>query len=94
MQAEGLNNSMAGFSDMSGLKDNLDMIREMLYDNDPIFVGITLTVSFLHTIFEFMALKNDIQYWRNLDQYTGLSVKSLYTSFVTEIIITLWLFDT
>lgn len=60
MQADGLNNTMAGFTDVSGLKDNLDMIKEMLYDNDPIFVGITLTVSFLHTIFEFLALKNGI----------------------------------
>ena len=58
MQADGLNNTMSGFTDVSALKDNLDMIKEMLYDNDPIFVGITLIVSFLHTIFEFLAFKN------------------------------------
>ena len=73
---------MAAFTDISGLKDNLDMIKEMLYDNDPIFVGITITVSFLHTIFEFLALKNgNFIKWFNryiiLEKF-GLVYRALY----------------
>lgn len=42
------------------LKDSIDVLREILFDNDPVLVGITMLVSTLHSIFEILAIKNGI----------------------------------
>ncbi|KAM9973895.1 hypothetical protein ACTFIW_007557 [Dictyostelium discoideum] len=42
-----------------------DEFKRMLTDNDPWILGLTLIVSVLHTVFEFLAFKNDIQFWKN-----------------------------
>lgn len=39
---------------------DMDQVKEMIYDNNPIYVGITMVVSVLHSVFEFLAVKNDI----------------------------------
>ena len=40
------------------MKEQIDELREIIFDNDPILVGITFLVSSLHSVFEFMAVKN------------------------------------
>ena len=50
----------------------------MFIEADPILLGITMVVSLLHTVFEVLAFKNDINFWKNKDSMEGISVKSLY----------------
>uniref|UniRef100_A0A915IZU1 Uncharacterized protein n=1 Tax=Romanomermis culicivorax TaxID=13658 RepID=A0A915IZU1_ROMCU len=54
---------------------------------------LTIVVSILHTIFEFLAFKNDIQFWRNKKSLEGLSVKSVVFNLVTSIIVLLYILD-
>lgn len=35
-----------------------DMIKEMLVENNPYYLAITFAVSILHSLFEFLAMKN------------------------------------
>lgn len=37
---------------------NMDEMKEMVLDANPILFGITIVVSLLHSLFEFLALKN------------------------------------
>jgi hypothetical protein len=46
-------------------------------ETDPILFIVTMIVSTLHSIFEFLAVKNDIQFWRNVESHKGLSLRSL-----------------
>lgn len=39
----------------------IDDIKYMLRDTNPILVGITIVVSLLHSLFDFLAFKNDVQ---------------------------------
>ena len=50
----------------------------MVLEADPILLGVTMIVSVLHTIFEVLAFKNDINFWQNKDSMEGISVKSIY----------------
>lgn len=50
----------------------------MFLEANPILLGVTMVVSLLHTIFEVLAFKNDIQFWKGKDTIEGISVKSLY----------------
>jgi hypothetical protein len=42
-----------------------DKIKAMFRDTNPILLGVTITVSLLHSIFDFLAFKNDIEFWKN-----------------------------
>jgi len=71
----------------------MDEIKEMVYDNNPYVVMLTFVVTMLHTIFQFLAVKNDIAYWRNLDSHKGISLRAIYSNFVIDLIVLLYLFD-
>lgn len=67
--------------------DDQDSIKQALLETNPILLGVTVAVSLLHTVFEFLAFKNDIQFWRSRKDLSGLSVRSvLFNIFQVRII--------
>ena len=70
-----------------------DMIKEMLLDTNPWLLGLTFVVSLLHSFFDMLAFKNDIQFWRNKKSMVGMSVRTLCTNCGFQTIILLYLFD-
>jgi len=50
----------------------------MYLETDKILLAVTMIVSLLHTVFEFLAFKNDISFWNNKESMEGISVKTLY----------------
>lgn len=73
-------------------KDN-DMVKKMFLESNFYLVCVTMVVSVLHSVFEILAFKNDIQFWNNKNSMEGISVKTLYMNLVCEIIILLYLLD-
>jgi hypothetical protein len=61
--------------------------KRVWLETDPWLLGITCLVSILHTIFEFLAFKSDISFWRGKDSMEGISVKSLYIELGMSIVI-------
>ena len=43
----------------------VEEIRRMLSETSPWLLGVTAAVSLLHSVFDFLAFKNDVQFWRN-----------------------------
>lgn len=72
---------------------DMDEMKRMYLETDPILLSVTMIVSVLHTIFEVLAFKNDISFWKSKDSMEGISVKSLYIQFGCSIVIFLYLFD-
>jgi len=56
-------------------------------------LGVTAVVSVLHMLFDFLAFKNDIQFWRNNKSMVGLSIKKLGTDCFVGVVIFLYLLD-
>ena len=54
---------------------------------------MTAVVSVLHSVFEFLAFKNDIQFWNGKEDVEGLSIKTIYINIMMQAVITLYLFD-
>jgi hypothetical protein len=71
----------------------MDEMKRMFLETDPILLTVTMIVSLLHTIFEVLAFKNDISFWKSKDSMEGISVKSLYMQTIMSIIIFLYLCD-
>ena len=57
---------------------DMDEMKRMFLETDPILLSVTMIVSLLHTVFEILAFKNDINFWQNKDSMEGISVKTLY----------------
>lgn len=43
----------------------LDILKRTLLETNPWYLGITVAVSILHSIFEFLAFSSDVSHWRN-----------------------------
>ena len=54
-----------------------DMIRDILGNTSPWLLAVTALVSTLHMLFDFLAFKNDISFWKNIKTMKGLSAKSV-----------------
>lgn len=70
-----------------------DEIKRMLQETNPYLLAVTGIVTFLHTIFDCLAFKNDISFWRNKQSLKGLSTKSIVTNTIFHCIILLYLLD-
>ena len=81
-------NKEMGFSD----KD-LDDVRRLISDTSIYLLGITLLASVLHILFEALAFHSDISFWRENKSLTGLSVRTLITDLISQVIIFLFLLD-
>lgn len=70
-----------------------DTVKELLLDTSPYLLALTITVSVLHSIFELLAFKNDIQFWNNRQSLEGLSVRSVFFNVFQSTIVLLYVLD-
>ncbi|CAG9766664.1 unnamed protein product [Ceutorhynchus assimilis] len=89
------NNMFSMFSDNEAQQsdEEQDTIKETLMDTNPYLLGITIAVSILHSIFELLAFKNDIQFWNNRNSLEGLSVRSVFFSVFQSLVVLLYVLD-
>ncbi|XP_027193731.2 putative lipid scramblase CLPTM1 [Dermatophagoides pteronyssinus] len=73
--------------------DEQDILKETFLETSPILLGLTVIVSITHSIFEFLAFKNDIQFWRNRRSLEGLSVRSVFFNVFQSLIVLLYVCD-
>ena len=71
----------------------MDKLKEILLDSNPYLLAVTMVVSLLHTVFEFLAFKNDISHWRQKKDTIGVSVRTIIANVVMQTIIFLYLLD-
>ncbi len=76
-----------------GMASEMDDMKRVLSDTNPWFLGLTVVVSMVHMVFDFLAFKNDITFWKSRKSLEGLSVRSILISFACQLIIFLYLLD-
>jgi len=70
-----------------------DAMKEAILETNPYMLGLTATISIVHSIFECLAFKNDIQFWKTRDTLEGLSVNSVLSGIVQSIIVLVYVMD-
>lgn len=90
--AQGMQQNMLAYDALDS-DDQQDYIKEALLDTSPILLGLTIAVSILHSVFEFLAFKNDIQFWKDRKSLEGLSVRSVFFNLFQSVIVLLYVLD-
>ena len=62
---------------MGSSKKDIDNTKKMLVETNPYLLGVTAIVTLLHTVFDFLAFKNDISFWKNKKSMEGVSTRSM-----------------
>ena len=73
--------------------DSMNELKEILFENNFFLVILSFTLSVLQSIFQFLAVKNDIKIWKNIAKHKGLSLKVLYTDLVMSVIFLMYYLD-
>ncbi|RKF73954.1 Cleft lip and palate transmembrane protein 1-like protein [Golovinomyces cichoracearum] len=71
----------------------LEMIKKILFETNPILLGTTIIVSIIHMIFEMLAFKSDISHYRNKKNNIGISIRSIFGNCFMQGVILLYLLD-
>lgn len=69
------------------------MIKRILVETNKYYLIFSLIFFILHSSFQMLAFKNDISFWNNNESMYGLSGLSILASFISELVIGLYLFD-
>ncbi|KAG9130765.1 hypothetical protein Leryth_012708 [Lithospermum erythrorhizon] len=77
----------------SMLEGEADELKRVFLEGNPYLLVVTMFVSLLHSLFDFLAFKNDIQFWNKNKSMEGLSAKTVVVSFVSQLIVFLYLLD-
>lgn len=85
--------SLSQQEDIYGL-DTEDM-KKLIGETNPILLLVTFAVTLLHTIFDILAFKNDVQFWRKkkAQDLQGLSIRSIFLNAISQFIIFLYLLE-
>ncbi|CAD7701987.1 unnamed protein product [Ostreobium quekettii] len=70
-----------------------DDFKRILIEGNPILLGVTFVVTLLHTVFDFLAFKNDIGFWKDNKSMEGLSARTVVINCVCQAVIFLYLLD-
>ncbi|KAI8336518.1 cleft lip and palate transmembrane protein 1-domain-containing protein [Chlamydoabsidia padenii] len=89
-----LNNQQSSANPMGGMSSSeLDEVKRMFLETNPILLAVTISVSLLHSLFEMLAFKNDIAFWKKKDNSAGVSVRSIIVNIFFQAVIFLYLLD-
>jgi hypothetical protein len=70
-----------------------DEFKALLVDNTPTYLTILFTVNFLHTLFSLLSIQQNIIFYNNLSDNTGISKFQAYSDVVFELIGLFYLMD-
>ncbi|CAL1530511.1 unnamed protein product [Lymnaea stagnalis] len=93
--AQGMRNKWASMlgSDGGDEEEDQDSLKVAFLETSPYLLALTIVVSILHSVFEFLAFKNDIQFWKSRKSLEGLSVRSVFFNVVQSLIVLLYIMD-
>jgi hypothetical protein len=71
----------------------IEMIKEIFIDTNPILLGVTIVVSIAHMILETLAFGSDIAHYRKKKDNVGISVRSILANVFMQTVILLYQID-
>jgi hypothetical protein len=79
-----------------GTGAELDEVKRMLVETNPVLLVTTALVTVLHMVFEFLAFSSDVAHWRKKgkeNDLVGVSLRTILTNCFVQLVILLYLHD-
>ncbi|GBF90245.1 hypothetical protein Rsub_03378 [Raphidocelis subcapitata] len=70
-----------------------DEVKRIFLEGNPVLLAITMVVSLFHSVFDFMAFKNDVAFWKDNRSMEGLSARSVMVNAFCQAVIFFYLLD-
>ena len=77
-----------GFSE-----NDIDEVRRLIADTKTWLLAVTMLASVLHLLFEFLAFKSDVDFWKGNKSLRGLSARSVVMDLISQIVVLAYLVD-
>lgn len=90
LQFSGALNSMHG---MGFTEKDTDEVKGIFADTNLVLLLVTFGVSTVHLLFDFLAFKNDVNFWRGKKNMVGLSRKTILWRAFSQTVIFFYLLD-
>ena len=74
-------------------ENDADDMKRVFLEGNPVLLAITTAVSLLHSVFDFLAFRNDVVFWKNRKSMEGLSSRSVVVNAVCQLVVFLYLCD-
>jgi hypothetical protein len=85
--------ALGGLNGLGFTDKDTDEVKGIFADTNLVLLMVTFGVSAVHLLFDFLAFKNEISFWRNRTSMEGLSTTTLIWRAFSQSIIFLYLFD-
>ena len=70
-----------------------DEMKRVLLEGNPALLAVTTLVSVLHTVFDALAFKSDVGFWRANKSMEGLSARTVVFNAACQLVVFLYLLD-
>ncbi|XP_059622400.1 lipid scramblase CLPTM1L [Phlebotomus argentipes] len=88
-----VNHAMRSLEALGFSKKDIDEVKGIFSDTNVYILCGTVFVGSIHLLFDFLAFKNDVNFWRRKRNYAGLSVRTVLWRGFSQVIILLHLLD-
>jgi len=85
--------SFQQFQQLGFTEKDFDEVKGIYTDTNFYFLILTVFVSTIHLLLDFLSFKNDISFWKSRDSMVGLSTKTVIWRCISQTIIFFYLFD-
>uniref|UniRef100_A0A7S1UEK9 Cleft lip and palate transmembrane protein 1-like protein n=1 Tax=Phaeomonas parva TaxID=124430 RepID=A0A7S1UEK9_9STRA len=79
--------------EMGFSEDDVDDVRRLVADTSVLMLSVTMVASVLHLLFEFLAFRSDVNFWKNNKTLKGLSARAVAVEMLFQFIILMFLQD-
>ncbi|ESN92969.1 hypothetical protein HELRODRAFT_108202 [Helobdella robusta] len=88
-----MKHSLLFFNQLGFSEKDIDEVKNIFVDTNLYLLLLTFFVSAFHLLFDFLAFKNDINFWRNRKDMVGLSSRTMLWRCFSTFIIFFYLLD-
>ncbi|KAL7492566.1 hypothetical protein ACHAWT_002169 [Skeletonema menzelii] len=88
-----LSSALESQAEMGFEQSDIDDLRRLIAETNVVLLAVTILASVLHLLFEFLTFKNDVDFWKENTDLTGLSVRALWLDWMSQVVILLYLIE-
>jgi len=85
--------TLGNFKSLGFTDKDIDEVKGIFTDTNLYFLGLTFFVALIHMLFDVLAFKNDVSFWKKKESMAGMSTRTVIWRCVSTSIIFLYLMD-